>query len=135
MLVWGQQKYRKTIPLDKSNVATFSTTAGCKHFRVFRACLEAIEYDDDREGQYTAFDATLIVDDEDDDHQQRSIDNDDARDDDASIVPIEQPIRPREQLNDGEDDGDGPGTHQQPEITRRRTTSTLRRSKTSLTGS
>ena len=42
-LVWGQEAFQKRIPLDKSNVASFTTTARCKEFRVFRACLEEID--------------------------------------------------------------------------------------------
>jgi hypothetical protein len=42
-LVWGQEKFSRRITFDKSNVATFSTTAGCKNFRMFQACLKATE--------------------------------------------------------------------------------------------
>ena len=69
-LVWGQEAYQKRIPLDKSNVASFTTTAGCKEFRIFRACLEETDDDLSEEGSFKAFDATLIVDDEDDDVEQ-----------------------------------------------------------------
>ena len=44
-LVWGQRVYRRQIPFDKSNVATFTTSAGCKNFRLFRECLDAIDDD------------------------------------------------------------------------------------------
>jgi hypothetical protein len=104
MLVWGQRKYRRRIPLDKSNVATFSTTAGCKKFRVFQACLEAVESDGDDATAYTAFDATLIVDDEEDFREDPSSGDEDA-DDDASIVPIQQPTRGPGRADDDDDPG------------------------------
>jgi hypothetical protein len=89
LLVWGQQKYRKKIEFDKSNVATFTTSAGCKNFRIFRACLDA-EGDEtaskDSPGQYTAFDATLIEDDEDDDvNDESAVEN---PEDDETIMPV-----------------------------------------------
>lgn len=89
MIVWGQQKYRKIIPFDKSNVATFSTTPGCKDFRIFRACLETGHDDETKEEglqDIVAFDATLIVDDEDDGEPN----NDLETDDDESIEPTQQ---------------------------------------------
>jgi Reverse transcriptase (RNA-dependent DNA polymerase)/GAG-pre-integrase domain len=107
MLVWGQQKYRRRIPLDKSNVATFSTTAGCKMFRVFQACLESAEEEDPGSTAYTAFDATLIIDDEDDfpnESDHRGSDDDDE----SSIVPIQPPATNRIESHLG-DDRDDPG--------------------------
>ena len=82
-------------------MATFATTAGCKQFRVFRACLEAINPTDDEVGAFTAFDATLIEDDEDDPSTSAS------NDDDASIIPFpsEAPAR-----HDTEDKGYLPTT-------------------------
>jgi hypothetical protein len=59
---------RKPRP-DKANVATFSTTAGCKQFRIFRACLDDLDQDQQESESFTAFDATLIVDDEDNDQR------------------------------------------------------------------
>jgi hypothetical protein len=104
MLVWGQQKYRKWIPLDKSNVATFSTTAGCKQFRIFQACLKASEDDAAVADAYTAFDATLIVDDE-DDYPSEHVPSEEGIDDDASIGQIEQPVaRDRDQSTVDNDD-------------------------------
>ena len=89
-LVWGQQRFSRRIPLDKSNVATFETSPGCKNFRLFRACLDAV--DDDKEvnagGAFTAFDANLIVDDEDD--VDLGVTTVDENEDDESIVPILQ---------------------------------------------
>ena len=106
-LVWGQEAYQKRIPLDKSNVASFTTTAGCKEFRVFRACLEETDDDLSEEGSFKAFDATLIVDDEDDDVEQ---DQEDGRgpEEDESIAPIPQPrrsVRGGESAEDPEDIG------------------------------
>ena len=106
-LVWGQEAYQKRIPLDKSNVASFTTTAGCKEFRVFRACLEETDDDLSEEGSFKAFDATLIVDDEDDDFEQ---DQEDGRgpEDDESIAPIPQPrrsVRGGQSAEDPEDIG------------------------------
>ena len=106
MLVWGQQKYRKRIPFDKSNVATFATSAGCKNFRIFRACLDATGEDEETTGGYTAFDANLIVDDEDDYPQNGEYaDEGNSSDDDASLTPI---IQPPDTNNQGqhEDDSD-----------------------------
>ena len=88
MIVWGQQRFRKIIPFDKSNVAPFSTTPGCKEFRVFRACLEEGQgrNDEREEGlqDVVAFDATLIVDDEED----GNVDQENDEKDDESIVPV-----------------------------------------------
>jgi hypothetical protein len=90
MIVWGQQKYRKIIPFDKSNVATFSTMPGCKAFRIFCACFEAGQ---DNEGleeglqDTIAFDATLIVDDEADNDEVARNDEHEP-DDDKSNTPI-----------------------------------------------
>jgi hypothetical protein len=81
MLVWGQQGFRRQIPFDKSNVATFATSSGCKNFRFFKACLEADDQGGDKVG-FTAFEATLIADDE-DDEQLHSITSNDEVDDDA----------------------------------------------------
>lgn len=86
MLVWGQHKFRRQIPFDKSNVATFATSSGCKNFRIFQACLEAADESGEEVG-FTAFDATLIVDDEDDGQSQGTTTNDEV-DDDVSIIPI-----------------------------------------------
>jgi hypothetical protein len=47
VLVWGQEAHRRTIPLDKSNVATFTTTGGSKSFRMFQACYDAEQNDCD----------------------------------------------------------------------------------------
>ncbi len=92
MHVWGQQKYRKRIPLDNSNVAAITTSAGCKNFRVFRACLEATGEEEETTGGYTAFDANLIVDDEDNYPQNgESADEGNSSNDDASLTPMIQP--------------------------------------------
>ena len=90
-LVWGQQKFSRQIPFDKSNVATFETSPECKNFRLSRACLDAVDDDEEAkpEGSFTAFDANLIVDDEDkDDLVVATVD--DTDEDDKSIVPILQ---------------------------------------------
>ena len=63
--------------------------AGCKQFRVFRACLEESDNDLREDEGFAAFDATLIVDDEVDDvggNQEGNESNDDE-----SIAPIPQP--------------------------------------------
>ncbi len=80
MLVWGQRRFKKTIAFDKSNVATFATTAGCKKFRIFQACLESgrSDFNESTEESFTAFDATLIEDDEDDKLAPTEAENDDA---------------------------------------------------------
>jgi hypothetical protein len=91
LLVWGQQKYRKIIKFDKSNVATFSTTPGGKEFRIFHACLEAgQEVEEKEEGlqDVVAFDATLIVDDEADNDATEPSQN--ISEDNESIIPIRQ---------------------------------------------
>jgi GAG-pre-integrase domain len=104
MLVWGQEAYRKRIPFDKANVATFSTTAGCKQFRIFSACLEDVGGDHDgSEESFTAFDATLIVDDEDDDQDPR--DNESSAADDESLAPIPE-TRTTHPIPGREDDDD-----------------------------
>jgi hypothetical protein len=90
--VWGQQKYRKRIPFDNSNVAAITTSAGSKNFRVFRACLEATGKEEETTGGYTAFDANLIVDDEDNYPQNgESADEGNSSFDDASLTPMIQP--------------------------------------------
>ena len=93
MIVWGQERFRKIIPFDKSNVATFSTTPGCREFRVFRACLEEEQGSDGESEEglqgVVAFDATLIVDDEED----TITDQENDQKDDESIVPIERQER------------------------------------------
>jgi hypothetical protein len=90
MLVWGQKKFRKKIPFDKSNVATFTTTPGCKNFRLFRACLEATNEDKIDACKCVAFDATLIEDDEDDEVTEQQSE---YHEDDASIEPVTQTLR------------------------------------------
>jgi hypothetical protein len=105
MHLWGQQKYCRQIPLDKSNVATFSTTAGCMKFRVFQACLEAVESDGDEDNAYTAFDVTLIVDNE-EDFQAELTPADEDVDDGVSIDPIQQqPTRGPGRADDDNDPG------------------------------
>ena len=108
-LVWGQQQFTRRIPLDKSNVATFETSPGCKNFRLFRACLDAIDDDGEEansEGKFTAFDANLIVDDEDDDDLVAT--TVDENEDDESIVPILQVggTPDQQQLGKVNEDGD-----------------------------
>ena len=111
MIVWGQQRFKKTIPFDKSNVATFSTTPGCKEIRIFRACLENEQTNVDREEglqHVVVFDATLIVDDEDDPSEEESQEK--HLDDDESIVPVGKQngshgLTAEEKGNDEEDEG------------------------------
>ena len=108
LLVWGQQKYRKKIELDKSNVATFTTSAGCKNFRIFRACLDAEGKDiapTGSPGSYTAFDATLIEDDEDINVNNESEVGD--PEDDETINPGSTNQNPAR--DDQNNDEDGPG--------------------------
>ena len=110
-LVWGQQRFSRRIPLDKSNVATFETSPGCKNFRMFRACLDAIDNDEEANasGEFIAFDANLIVDDEDDDDP--FVTTVDENEDDESIVPILQvggnTAQQQAPSNDAEDDDVG----------------------------
>jgi hypothetical protein len=110
-LIWEQEKFSRKIPFDKSNVATFSTTAGCKQFRLFQACLASAE-DAEEEKGLTAFDATLIVDDEDDEEPERyPAPTGEEGDDKALIVPIRQfPRGSDDQQPDHEDPGYAPGT-------------------------
>ena len=106
MLVWGQEAYRKRIPFDKANVATFSTTSGCKQFRIFRACLEDADGDQEERESFMAFDATLIVDDEDDEQ----IPDKQDMSDDESITPIpERGSTTHERSVRDEDDDDDVG--------------------------
>ena len=104
-LVWGQQQYRKTIDFDKSNVATFSTSPGCKHYRAFCACVDSMEHhkvdNSNNKGEFTAFDATLIIDDEDDDPPS---DVSGEPSDDESITPIQRPEAGRVHQRDADDD-------------------------------
>lgn len=110
VLVWGQQKYRKRIPFDKSNVASFNTSAGCKNFRVFRACIEDTDDQIDRvSNDYIAFDANLIVDDEDDyPEEERRHDEGTGSDDEPSVISIQQPARIQVDHSE-EEDVSGPG--------------------------
>ena len=105
-LVWGQEKFSRKIPLDKSNVATFSTTAGCKNFRVFQACLEATEDEDSEYGPFTAFDATLIEDDEDDFTTEPTASENNANDE-ASIFTVQRPRRLQGQRGDEKSEDPG----------------------------
>ena len=108
MLVWGQQQYRKRIGFDKSNVATFSTSPGCKQYRTFCACAEALKKTRSEKGEYTAFDATLIVDDEDDDPPVDSTKRDTS--DDESMAPIIQPTARNQPGVVDDDEGYNPKT-------------------------
>ena len=65
LLVWGQRTYSRKIPFDKSNVATFATSAGCKNFRMYQACHEAVGDATELQG-VKAFNVNIIFDDEDD---------------------------------------------------------------------
>jgi hypothetical protein len=105
-LVWGQERFSRRIPLDKSNVATFSTTAGCKNFRVFQACIEATDDKDPDERPFTAFDATLIEDDEDDFPTDPTA-SEETTDNDASIIPVQQPgrLQGQKDIEENEDPG------------------------------
>jgi hypothetical protein len=92
MLVWGQETYRKQIPFDKANVATFSSTVGCKQFRLFRACLDDHDRDQKESESFTTFDATLIVDDEEDgseEHVSADVDEPIARMTPAALCSID----------------------------------------------
>ena len=113
LLVWGQQKYRKKITFDKSNVATFTTSAGCRDFRTFRACLDAQGAEETEEGTeecFTAFDATLIVDDEDDDLKDDD-ETEENEEDDQSIIPVTtQHPTSHEKGNDKDEPGYSIGT-------------------------
>jgi hypothetical protein len=68
VLVWDQENRRRTIPLDKANVASFMTSAGSKSFRTFRAFDNAGRsgHDRDLEAETTVFNAMEVTDDEDD---------------------------------------------------------------------
>ncbi|KAI2496817.1 hypothetical protein MHU86_17696 [Fragilaria crotonensis] len=108
MLVWGQKKFSKKIPFDKSNVATFTTTPGCKNFRLFRACLEATDDDEINACECVAFDATIIEDDEDDEVTEHQSE---YHEDDASIEPVPQTLRqgPSVQIQTAADDQEEQG--------------------------
>ena len=108
LLVWGQQKYRKKIDLDKSNVATFTTSAGCKNFTIFRACLDAEGEETaskDSPGSYTAFNATLIKDDEGDNINDES--EVDDPEDDETIIPVSTNQNPARDDQNNDEDGTG----------------------------
>ncbi|KAI2507113.1 hypothetical protein MHU86_7280 [Fragilaria crotonensis] len=104
----GTKKFSKKIPFDKSNVATFTTTPGCKNFRLFRACLEATDDDEIDVCECVAFDATIIEDDEDDEVTEQQSE---YHEDDASIEPVPQTLHqgPSVQIQMAADDQEEQG--------------------------
>jgi hypothetical protein len=63
-LFWGGRKFKKTVPLDASNVATLRLAPGCTRFGAF--CAEAEVHSEEEDAHPTCFDANVGSDDEDD---------------------------------------------------------------------
>ena len=68
-LVWGQRRFKRTIPFDKANVATFETSAGSRKFRIFNACHEASLTTEQQTPAMTMFNTMTVTDDEGDDNE------------------------------------------------------------------
>lgn len=97
-LVWGQRRFKRTIPFDKANVATFETSAGSRNFRIFNACHNASLPTEDHQPSVTMFNTLTVTDDEYDDNDMSDDESVDAQSAQTCPASTENDKAPPEHL-------------------------------------